>query len=390
MKVRWPYDPALALLSAAGLLGGVALGWLTVAPNRLQSGSELMLWQAPPMILAAAVLLAWSLLLAGSWLNDTRVRLFGGALLASALLLGLPALAGAAGAMLLHGAAPTARIQLGAGFWTMTVAAALLLADRLHQLRGLRWLRAAWAVVLIAALAGLAAAGAFAPLALSREYAIQHARFHTALLTHLELVFAAVLLALLIGVPLALVADRRARFGGHLLGVLNLLQTIPSLALFALLIGPLAWLGRQWPWLQAHGVGGIGTAPAVIALVAYALLPIVRSVLAGLAGVPPAAVDAARGMGMSHSQVLRRVRLPLAWPVLLAGLRIVVVQSIGLAAVAALIGAGGLGRFVFLGLGQGAIDLVLLGTLAIIALALLANGLFQSLEALGNTREHGA
>lgn len=355
-----------------------------MAPNRLQSGRELMLWQAPPLILAVVVVLTWSLLFAGSWLSHARVRLLGSALLASALLLGLPALAGASGAILLHSAAPTARIQLGAGFWTMGLAAALLLADRLRQLRGARWLRPAWTLALLGALAAMAAAGVFSPLALSREYAIQHAHFHAALLTHLELVFAAVLLALLIGVPLALLADRRARFGSHLLGVLNLLQTIPSLALFALLIGPLAWLGQRWPWLQAHGVGGIGAAPAVIALVAYALLPIVRSVLAGLAGVPPAAVDAARGMGMSGGQILRRVRLPLAWPVLLAGLRIVVVQSIGLAAVAALIGAGGLGRFVFLGLGQGAIDLVLLGTLAIIALALIADGLFQSLESLGN------
>lgn len=386
MKPRWPRDPALALLSAAGLVGAGALGWLTVAPNRLQSGRELMLWQAPPLALALAVLLAWSVLFAGAWAHQTRLRVLGGALLATALLLGLPALAGDTGAMLLNTAAPTARIQLGAGFWTMGLAAALLLADRLRQLRSSRWLRAGWTVFVIVALAALAAAGAFASLALSREYAIQHARFHAALLTHLELVSAAVLLALLIGVPLALLADRRSRFGSHLLGVLNLLQTIPSLALFALLIGPLAWLGQQWPWLQAHGFGGIGAAPAVIALVAYALLPIVRSVLAGLAGVPPAAVDAARGMGMSHGQILRRVRLPLAWPVLLAGLRIVVVQSIGLAAVAALIGAGGLGSFVFLGLGQGAIDLVLLGTLAIIALALLADGLFQSLQALTERR----
>ena len=104
-----------------------------------------------------------------------------------------------------------------------------------------------------------------------------------------------------------------------------------------------------------------------------------RGVLAGLSGVPAAALDAARGMGLRRAQILRQIQLPLAWPVLLAGLRIVVVQSIGLAAVAALIGAGGLGRFVFLGLGQGATDLVALGTLAIIALALLADALFQAL-----------
>jgi osmoprotectant transport system permease protein len=200
------------------------------------------------------------------------------------------------------------------------------------------------------------------------------------------LVFGALLLALLSGVPLALVARRRACFASVLLGTLNLLQTLPSIALFALLMGPLAWLASALPPLQRLGLGGTGAAPAVLALAAYALLPVVRNTLAGLDGVPPAALDAAHGMGMSARQRLLRVQLPLAWPSLLAGLRMVVVQSIGLATVAALIGAGGLGRFIFLGLGQGANDLVMLGTLAIIALALAADALFQGLQQLTERR----
>ena len=136
------------------------------------------------------------------------------------------------------------------------------------------------------------------------------------------------------------------------------------------------------PALAALGVAGIGPAPAIIALVLYALLPVVRNTAAGIAGVDPAVVEAARGMGMSPRQVLARIELPLAVPVLLAGLRIVVVQAIGLAVVAALIGAGGLGSFVFEGLGQDAIDLVLLGALPAILLALAADFLMHSLTAL--------
>ena len=136
------------------------------------------------------------------------------------------------------------------------------------------------------------------------------------------------------------------------------------------------------PQLAALGVGGIGPAPAIIALVLYALLPIVRNTAAGISGVDPTIIDAARGMGLTRRQIFCRVELPLALPVLLAGLRIVIVQTIGLAVVAALIGAGGLGTFVFEGLGQYALDLVLLGALPAILLALAADFVLHMASAL--------
>jgi osmoprotectant transport system permease protein len=131
------------------------------------------------------------------------------------------------------------------------------------------------------------------------------------------------------------------------------------------------------PALRALGIGGVGPAPAIIALTLYALLPIARNTLAGIGGVPGASIDAARGMGMTDRQVFRQVEVPLALPVLLAGLRVVTVQAIGLAVVAALIGAGGLGSFVFEGLGQYATDLVLLGALPAIVLALAVDFLLR-------------
>ena len=126
------------------------------------------------------------------------------------------------------------------------------------------------------------------------------------------------------------------------------------------------------PQLAAYGIGGIGVTPAIIALVLYALLPVVRNTSAGLAGVDTAAIEAGRGMGLTRRQIFWQLELPLALPVLLAGL----------AVVAALIGAGGLGTFVFEGLGQYAVDLVLLGALPAIFLALAADFVLQILSTM--------
>jgi osmoprotectant transport system permease protein len=179
---------------------------------------------------------------------------------------------------------------------------------------------------------------------------------------------------------------RRPRVQGSLFACLNLLQTIPSIALFGLLLVPLSALAAALPVLAALGIGGIGPAPAVIALILYGLLPIVRNTQAGIAGVDPGVSDAGAGMGMTGRQLFWRVELPLALPLFFAGLRIVTVQAVGLAVIAALIGAGGLGSFVFEGLGQYAADLVLLGALPAIMLALAADFLLQMLSTLATRK----
>jgi osmoprotectant transport system permease protein len=240
-----------------------------------------------------------------------------------------------------------------------------------------------FAVVAISAgTVALAAVGTFEGLSIAREYATRRQLFADALLRHVGLVAGSVGPALALGFPLGIAAARKPRLQGPLFAVLNLLQTIPSIALFGLLIAPLAALAKAVPSLAALGVGGIGVAPAIVALVLYALLPVVRNTAAGLADVDAAVVEAGRGMGLTQGQIFRQVELPLALPVLLAGLRIVIVQAIGLAVVAALIGAGGLGTFVFEGLGQYAVDLVLLGALPAIFLALAADFALQTLAAL--------
>lgn len=360
----------VVVLCVVGVLASLGLAFLHVAPNRLLSGHA-----ASPHV--AVLMVAWLLAAAAAYWC-------GGAAMAVVLAIGLPCLAAHDATMLLQHGPTTTRIQLGAGFWTMWLAAALLLLDRLRHLRT-RWRVAAWLLVAVVFIAG-AMSGVFDDLGLVREWQAQRGAFADALATHVTLSLVTLGLALAVGAPLGYLAWRKRRAGGALLGTLAFLQTVPSLALFALLIGPFAWIARQWPALGAWGFGGTGAAPAVFALVLYALLPVVRYTVAGLEAVPGDTREAARGLGMSRGQVLLRVQLPLGWPVLLAGLRIVAVQTIGLAAVAALIGAGGMGRFVFLGIGQGATDMVLLGTLAIIVLALAADLLFQGLMAFHGRR----
>jgi osmoprotectant transport system permease protein len=175
----------------------------------------------------------------------------------------------------------------------------------------------------------------------------------------------------------AYLARRRPALGAGLFPLLNIVQTIPSIALFGLLIAPLSALAAMFPLLGTLGIGGVGVLPAVIALVLYSLLPITRNTAEGLAGVAPAALEAGRGLGMSQRQLLWRVEVPLALPVILSGLRTAAIQAVGLAAVAALIGAGGLGAIMFQGLFADALDLVLLGVIPIVLLALAVDWLFR-------------
>ncbi|MEO8120823.1 MAG: ABC transporter permease [Rhodoferax sp.] len=216
-------------------------------------------------------------------------------------------------------------------------------------------------------------------LSIMKELANQSGVFGTAVLRHIAIVLAALVPTLCLGLPLGWWVCRSARGRQALFPVLNIIQTIPSIALFGLLMAPLALLATAYPALARAGISGVGMAPGVIALILYSLLPVVRGTLAGLEQVPAAVREAARGMGMSPLQIFYRVEVPLALPVLLAGARTATNQAIGLAAVTALIGAGGLGAIMFEGLFSSAHGLVLLGVLPIVALAVLADTAFKVL-----------
>ena len=182
---------------------------------------------------------------------------------------------------------------------------------------------------------------------------------------HIVLAGLSTVLAVLIGVPLGILAHRQKRIRGILLAAVGILQTVPSLALLAFL---LALLGK------------IGFIPSVIALTLYALLPIVRNTLTGLQGVSPAIIEAARGVGMTKGQRLRLVELPLALPIIIAGIRTAAVVSVGIATLCAFIGAGGLGDFIYRGLALRNEDLILLGAIPAAILALVVDGTIAASE----------
>jgi osmoprotectant transport system permease protein len=192
--------------------------------------------------------------------------------------------------------------------------------------------------------------------------------------------------ATVLGVALGVWASRSRIAKGPILLVSSAVQTVPSLALFGLIIAPLSALSFSYPVLREIGIRGIGAVPAVIALTIYSVLPIVQNTYVGISRVDPAALDAGEGMGMSRWQILRRIQAPLAAPLVLEGIRIAAVQAVGLATVAAIVGAGGLGWFVFRGIGQAATDLIILGAIPVIVLAMVVDGIMAAAVRLGTPR----
>src|SRR5579864_7343549 len=186
-------------------------------------------------------------------------------------------------------------------------------------------------------------------------------------LEHLWLVALSTIFAMLIGIPLGIAIAHRPRLNKPVLASANVIQTIPSLALFGFLL-PVPWLGERSDRL------------AILALTLYALLPIIRNTYTGIAGVDASVVEAGRGMGLTESQLLVQVQLPLAMSVVLSGVRVAIVISVGLATIAAAIGAGGLGEFIFRGLAMVDDRVILAGAIPAALLALLADFLVGWLE----------
>ncbi len=382
--MAWVKNRVLAVLALAGLVAALGLPFLTHAPNRLVSGTGISLAQlirdsaGHPMGLGLTLLPAL-LLVAAIFMRPARRTQTAVYVAATLFLTGLAALAAHHATQLAGQSGAIARTSLGAASWLLAAFSWLAATDALQRLA----LRPGWRLLggaaVIVPLGLLLAGGAFKDLSLLKEYANRENVFSAAFGQHLHIVLASLLPALLIGVPLGLTSSRSRALRAPLFAVLNVIQTVPSIALFALLMAPLALLGASVPVLAQLGIKGIGLAPAVIALTLYALLPVVRSTAAGLSQVPSPVIEAAQGMGLTARQIFWRVELPLALPVFLSGLRVATVQTIGMAVVAALIGAGGFGAIVFQGLLSGALDLVLLGVLPVVAMAVAVDALLKAL-----------
>nr|WP_198924044.1 ABC transporter permease [Enterobacter hormaechei] len=362
------------LLLACVAIAAVALPFVNVAPNRLVSGEPRALWQIwsfTPLLLGAA--LASTVALA-FW--PGRAALWLTLLLSEALFIVLFWSAGQAATQMASVESPLARTSIGSGLWLWLALCLLVCSDAIRRLTPLpvwRWLLNAqfWVTPLL-----ILFSGDLNQLSLLKEYANRQEVFDNALAQHLTILFGTLIPALLLGVPLGIGCYRHPSRQGAVFTVLNVIQTIPSVALFGLLIAPLAGLVKSFPALAAAGIAGTGLTPALIALVLYALLPLVRGVVAGLSQVPPDVLESAHAMGMSARQCFWKIQLPLALPLLVRSLRVVTVQTVGMAVIAALIGAGGFGALVFQGLLSSALDLVLLGVVPTIALAVVLDALF--------------
>ncbi|HAH9141848.1 TPA: ABC transporter permease [Escherichia coli] len=344
-------NPVLALLLLLTAIAA-ALPFISYAPNRLVSGEGRHLWQLWPQTL-------WMLVGVGcAWLTACFIPAKKGSIFALILAQFVFVLlvwgAGKAATQLAQNGSALARTSLGSGFWLAAALALLACSDAIRRISThplWRWLlHMQIAIVPL----WLLYSGTLNDLSLMKEYANRQDVFDDALAQHLTLLFGAVLPALVIGVPLGIWCYFSTARQGAIFSLLNVIQTVPSVALFGLLI----------------------------ALVLYALLPLVRGVVVGLNQIPRDVLESARAMGMSGAQRFLHVQLPLALPVFLRSLRVVMLQTVGMAVIAALIGAGGFGALVFQGLLSSAIDLVLLGVIPVIVLAVLTDALFDLLIAL--------
>lgn len=379
--IRPPHNRVLVVLSMAALLTLALLSVVSVQPNRIAPGEDYSLvaivgfeWLIPVLLPLVGVVCL-------SWWSPPRWGDYAMLTITLVYLVSWPWALSLFCQMVVDSSQQAARASIGPGLWAWLFFSLLILLElqaRLHVPRFGRW--SLW-LSLIALISLPFWLGALSDLALVREYQGNTEQFMDAMHYHVALVSAVVAVSLMLAVLLALLMRSHERLQRGVFAVLSVIQTIPSLALFGLLLAPLAWLSSRFSILADLGVQGIGWAPALLALVGYSLLPMTRNTYVALESIDPQVIDAARGMGMSRWQVFFQVRLPLALPVIIEGVRITSVQAIGLAAVAALIGAGGFGTFVFQGLGQAAMDMVLLGALPIIIMAVLVDTALSALAA---------
>ena len=364
------------ILFAAIALAALPPSFVVLSPNRIALGDGFAVWATVPTVVAAPGLLTLLAVFATGIVVRSQPARFGASMLGLAALVALLAVSAD---KLLAEAGPYARLAPGPGFWLLLLALLLLMADALAQMKPSPTARLLVVALLTGSLGAVLASGLLSGVSVMQEYAARTASFWDEAQRHLLLALGSLLLAAAFGFPLGIGCFRYPRLRAAVLPVLNFLQTVPSLAMFGIMIPVLAWIGATVPGARAAGIAGIGFAPAFLALFLYSLLPVVANTVAGLGTVPRTVVEAARGMGMTRNQQLRRVELPLALPVIIAAIRIVLVQNIGLAVIAGLIGGGGFGVFVFQGLNQTATDLILLGALPTVLTATLAGILLDIL-----------
>jgi osmoprotectant transport system permease protein len=364
--------------SLLGTAATVALPVLSLRPNRVVDGLPVNALEGfgPAAWLLVGgwiVLAALATLPPGRWLGPLR-GLAGIAILSVVL-----ASSGSVAARFATEQGPVARTSFAAGFYTMLAAFFLVQFAATADTPGAAG-RAAIFIGTLVAVALIAWSGAVAELGIVREWQLASETFDREFRRYLFYALGSTAVATTAGVPLGIWAARDRRAEVPVMGVLNIGQVFPALAFIGIMMPILGGLAARFPGLKSIGISGIGWAPVFIVLVVYALFPIARNTLAAIRSLDPDVLDAARGMGMSRSRSLFEVELPLAFPVVLAGIRVALVQGTAGSILAALVGGGGLGAIVFFGLEQTSMDLVLVGVIPIVTLAFVFDSALRALE----------
>lgn len=266
----------------------------------------------------------------------------------------------------------TARTSIGAGFYFLFVGSMLILNQTKHG--GLK------RMFILGSIAIAISTGALNELGLVKEYQNISGVFAVELKRHIILSLTSALAAILPGVLMGYAGVRYPKSKEWVFGFVHIFQVAPTLSLLALMMLPLATLAKTFPFLAELGIKGIGFAPAFIVLFLYSLLPITVNTYAGLLQTDSAVLESALALGMTKRQRFRKIWFPLSLPSIFAGIRTAMTQNIGNTILAGLVGGGGMGALIFLGLSQSALDLVLLGTIPVVAMALSVDAFFAWVE----------
>ena len=264
-----------------------------------------------------------------------------------------------------------ARVSLSIGAYAYIIIMYLLMGKARTYLK---WQWSYLALVPAFALAIYAfSSGALDDLSLIREYYARQDQFHVEFWKHIQMVVGVVVTAIIIGVPAGWYATRSHGFSNFIFILLSTIQSIPSIAFMFLLMFPLAFINRAVPGADALGIAGIGGAPVFIGLLFYALFHIVNNTYSAIKNIDDNYIEVAQGMGMTEGQILRKVQIPLASPVIISGIHLATIVTISAATLGAFAGFGGLGFFIVQGSSGFAIDLILLGALPIVFLIMLTS-----------------
>lgn len=374
------FDRVGALASSVGILAWLLGTFGEFAPSRISAGVAQRPWEAIGA-LSAVPLLLWVGCLALSFLTWRRAAMARG-WLSAGVIVSIVWLAGVAADRWVGQGDSVARYSIGSGAWASVFSAFALLMASSKAVGARSWTARVLRVAVALGLVALVLTGRLHALGIAAEYRNVASDFWVWVGMHLLLAFGSVTVAAVVATGLGIIAHRHARFAEPLLGVTSFFQTIPGLAMIGILAVPLGMLTAAFPAARRIGIGTIGWAPVVIALTLYALLVIARNTYAGLQSVPQAVVEAGRGMGLSAGQLLRKIELPLAAPVLFSGVRIAVQQTIGNATLGVFVAAATLGRPIFGGVSQTANDLILLGSITLVVIALLSDIALRGAEVL--------